>query len=190
MKDTLVDRTLLWIICFTVYGLQQLVDSYWTTASLSRSCSSTSCFSRRFLVPSLPSNPSPSSPIFTFRWWPSFCRWRIFIMREISFTHLLFCCSVTKSCPVVLLFHALWLTMALCPGDFPGQNAGMGCHFLSTLYHPDPGMLPKAPAFAGGSLTTEPPGKPVLYIDKYVCMYMCICMYVYAYSLYICMYIT
>ena len=50
---------------------------------------------------------SPSSPIFTFRWWPSFCHWRVFIVREISFTHLLFCCSVTKSCPAVLLFHAL-----------------------------------------------------------------------------------
>ena len=38
----------------------------------------------------------------------------------------------------------------------------MGCHFLLLGDPPDPGIEPASPTFAGGFLTTEPPGKTQL----------------------------
>ena len=43
------------------------------------------------------------------------------------------------------------------PWDFPGQNTGLGCHFLLQGIFPDPGIKPASPALAGGFFTTEPP---------------------------------
>ena len=37
------------------------------------------------------------------------------------------CCSVTKSCP--MLCKPMDPSL-LCPWDFPGKNTGVGCHFL------------------------------------------------------------
>ena len=74
----------------------------------------------------------------------------------------------------------------LCPWNFPGQNTGVGCHFLlqrvfltqisnlgfahcrQILYHlshqgsplaPQPGIKPTRPALEGEVLTTGPPGR-------------------------------
>ena len=30
--------------------------------------------------------------------------------------------------------HGLYPTSLLCPGDFPGKNTGVGCHFLLQIY--------------------------------------------------------
>ena len=40
------------------------------------------------------------------------------------------CCLVTKLCPTLCDPHGLWPTRLLCPWDRPGQNNGVGCHFL------------------------------------------------------------
>ena len=43
---------------------------------------------------------------------------------------------------------------------FPRQEYWSGLLFPSSGDLPDPGIEPASPALAGGSLTTEPPGKP------------------------------
>ena len=35
---------------------------------------------------------------------------------------------VTQSCPNLLWPHGLWPARLLCPWNFPGKNAGVGCH--------------------------------------------------------------
>ena len=40
------------------------------------------------------------------------------------------CCLVAKSCPPVLWPPWTVATMLLCTWDFPGNNTGLGCHFL------------------------------------------------------------
>ena len=37
---------------------------------------------------------------------------------------------VSKSCLTLLWHHELQRTRLLCPWDFPGENPGVGCHFL------------------------------------------------------------
>ena len=39
-------------------------------------------------------------------------------------------CLVTKACLTLLRPHGLLPTRLLCPRDFSGKNAGVGCHFL------------------------------------------------------------
>jgi len=41
---------------------------------------------------------------------------------------------------------------------FPGQNTGVGCHFLLSNL-PDSGIEPESPALASRFFTTEPPQK-------------------------------
>ena len=53
---------------------------------------------------------------------------------------------VAKSWPTLL-----WLGKLLCPWDFPGKNAGLGCHSLLQGIFPDPGIEPVSPALTGGS---------------------------------------
>ena len=54
--------------------------------------------------------------------------------------------------------HGLQL---LCPWDFPGKNAGVGClALLQGIFltqESDPGIEPTPPALAGGFFTTEKP---------------------------------
>ena len=40
----------------------------------------------------------------------------------------------------------------LCPWDSPGKNIGVGCHFILLGNLPDPGMVPKSPAWQADSL--------------------------------------
>ena len=57
--------------------------------------------------------------------------------------------------------------MFLCLWSFPGENTGVGCHFLLLRDLPDPGMKPTAPtsaALAGGFFTTSATWGHPLYI--------------------------
>ena len=42
----------------------------------------------------------------------------------------------------------------------------MGCHFRLLGNLPDPGMEPGSPALQADALPSEPPGKPIISIDK------------------------
>ena len=53
-------------------------------------------------------------------------------------------------------------TKPLCPWDFPCKDNWSGLPFPSPGDLPHPGMEPGSPALAGGFITTEPAGKPLL----------------------------
>ena len=61
------------------------------------------------------------------------------------------CCSVTKTC--LTLCDPMDCSSAglLCPWDFPGKSAGVGCRFQGNL--PDPGIEPGSPALQVDSLS-------------------------------------
>ena len=40
------------------------------------------------------------------------------------------CSLATKLCPILLWPHGLDLARLLCAWDFPGNNTGVGCHFV------------------------------------------------------------
>ena len=46
------------------------------------------------------------------------------------------------------------------PWDSPGQNTGVGCHFLLKGNLPNPGVEPRSPVLQADSLPAEPQGKP------------------------------
>ena len=62
--------------------------------------------------------------------------------------------SVMSDC---LRPHGLWPTRLLCPWDFPGKNAGVGCHFLFQEIFPTQGLNPGLPR-CRQTLLSEPPG--------------------------------
>ena len=72
-------------------------------------------------------------------------------------------CSVTSNS---LRPHELWPTRLLCPWDFPGKNAGAGCHFLLLQeIFPTQGTslcLLRLLYWQAGSLPLALPGKPKL----------------------------
>ena len=77
---------------------------------------------------------------------------------------------VIKRQPICLLCSSsnslqpcgLWPARLLSPWDFPGKNAGVGCHFLlQKVLLPNPGFKPMSPALAAVFFTIEPPGKPI-----------------------------
>ena len=53
----------------------------------------------------------------------------------------------------------IWTTWLLCPWGFPGNNTGVGRHFLLQGNLSDPRIEPASPALAGRFFTAEPPGK-------------------------------
>ena len=55
--------------------------------------------------------------------------------------------------------HGLQPTRLLCPGDSPGKNTGVGCHFLLQGIFLTQELNPTSSALAGGYFTTAPPGK-------------------------------
>ena len=65
------------------------------------------------------------------------------------------CSVVSDSVTPWTIAHQVHLSM-----DFPGENTGMGCHFLLQGNLPNPGIKPGSPALQADSLPTEPPGKP------------------------------
>ena len=50
------------------------------------------------------------------------------------------CCLVAQSCPTLLRSHELLPASLLCPWDFPGKDAGVGCHFLLQEIFPTPSL--------------------------------------------------
>ena len=55
-----------------------------------------------------------------------------------------FCCSclVAKTCVPLLQPHELQTATVLCPWNFPGKNAGVGCHSLLQGNFPTQGLNP------------------------------------------------
>ena len=49
-------------------------------------------------------------------------------------------CSVAQSWPTLCDPCGLWPARLLCPWDFPGQNTGVGCHFLLRGLFPTQGL--------------------------------------------------
>ena len=78
---------------------------------------------------------------------------------------ILFCCAVLSR---VRLFAILWIIAPLhirllCPCDFPGLNAGVGCNFLIQGVFPTQGLNPHLLCFLHweeGSLPIVPLGRP------------------------------
>ena len=66
----------------------------------------------------------------------------------------------------LLRLHGLWPARLLCPWDSPGQNTGVGCHFLLQGIFPTQGWNPGLLPWQRGFFTTEPPGKPALICDN------------------------
>ena len=77
--------------------------------------------------------------------------------------------SVTQSCPT-LRPHGLQPARLLCPWDFPGRKAGVGCHFLLQglflTQRSDPGLLCFL-RWQVGSLPLSQPGSPAGSLREY-----------------------
>ena len=65
----------------------------------------------------------------------------------------------------LLQTYGLYPTRLLYPWDFPGTNAGVGCHFLlQGIFSTGPGIKFASPALAGKFFITEPPVKPKVWL--------------------------
>ena len=68
----------------------------------------------------------------------------------------------------VQLFETPWTAVhqTLCPGDFPGKNTGMSCHFLLQEIFPTQGLnlSPESLTLADGFFTTDHWGSPCIHI--------------------------
>ena len=86
------------------------------------------------------------------------------------FSHYVCTCSVTQSCPTLCnpwtVTHQSPLSMEFSRQEY--CNNGVGCHFFLHGIFPNPGIKlvsPVSPALAGGVFTTEPCGKPLLFLQ-------------------------
>ena len=73
-----------------------------------------------------------------------------------------YCHCLILSCPTLLQSRGLKPIRLLCPWDFPGKNAGVGCHFLLQEIFPTRGLnlCLCVSCISGGFFTAEPPAKP------------------------------
>ena len=69
--------------------------------------------------------------------------------------------GVQSLCPTLLGPHGLQPARLFSPGDFPGKNTAVGCHFLLQGICPTQVSSPESPTLAGEFFTTEPPEKPM-----------------------------
>ena len=71
-----------------------------------------------------------------------------------------------KSLSRVRLFATLWTVAHQAPPfmGFSRQEYWSGLPFPSLGDLPDPGIEPRSPALEANALTSEPPGKPLVYI--------------------------
>ena len=88
-------------------------------------------------------------------------------------------CSISQQSPTLCnpmyyIAHPTPLSMG-----FPRQEYWSRLTFASPGDPPYLGIEPVSLALAGGFFTTEPPGKPCVYMYMYVYMYMCITINVY-----------
>ena len=56
-----------------------------------------------------------------------------------------YACVLTQSCLTLCDHKDCSPPRLLCPGDFPGKNSGMGCHFLLQRIFPTQGLNPGLP---------------------------------------------
>ena len=80
---------------------------------------------------------------------------------------MLLCSSVVSSS---LGSHRLQPARLLCPWDSPGQNAGVGYHFLPPGDRPNPGIEPLTPVLAGNPLPRSHQGSLGQIINSYKMM--------------------
>ena len=73
-----------------------------------------------------------------------------------------------KSLSRVRLFVIPWTVAHQAPPSlgFSRQEYWSGLPFLSPGDLPDPGIEPRSPALQADTLTSEPPGKPILDIQR------------------------
>ena len=64
--------------------------------------------------------------------------------------------SVAQSCPTLCDPMDCSPPDSFHPWNFPGNNTGVGCHFLLQGNLPNPGIKLASPALAGRFFTTEP----------------------------------
>ena len=93
-------------------------------------------------------------------------------------------CKVTSPMPNSLQTHGLEPARLLCPWDSPGNNTGVGCHFLPQRFFPtqesNPGIELRSLAFQADSLLSEPLGKPMQQsYSMCVCVCVCVCVHMY-----------
>ena len=105
-----------------------------------------------------------SIPYFT-----NFCAYSNFLWVLLGYFSLM--CSVKQVVASSLLLHELQPTRLLCPWNFPGENPGVGCHFLLQGIFLTQGsntcFLPESPTLAGRFFTAQktvvaPLGKPCI----------------------------
>ena len=77
-------------------------------------------------------------------------------------------CSWGSPCLTLLWPRELEPTRLFCPWNFPGKNAGVGCHFLLQGVFPTQGSNPRL-LHCRWFFTTEPPGKPFkVYLQGFI----------------------
>ena len=69
---------------------------------------------------------------------------------------------VGQSCPTLCDPHGLQPARLLCPWGFSRQEFWRGLPFTSPRDLPNPGIEPRSPTLQADSLSSEPPGKPLL----------------------------
>ena len=65
-----------------------------------------------------------------------------------------------------VLLHGLQLTRLLCPLNFPGKSTGVELPLPSLGELPDPGIEAGSPTLQADALPSEPPGKPIGFIEE------------------------
>ena len=161
----------------TLPSLRLVFLPYWTGVSLSTHvtphflshfCSLGDSKSQRVGIESVPRRELPGGPVV--RTGHFHCKGLRFppigaaVLSAFSSTVLMgkLLCPSLRVCSVVSRFlwlHRLQPAWLLCPWNFPGKSTGVGCHFLLQEIEP---KFPASLAWAGGLLTIEPPGKPIL----------------------------
>ena len=75
------------------------------------------------------------------------------------------CCMLNCSViPILFRPHRLYTTRLLCPLDVPGENTGVGCHFLLQGIFPNQGLNPDLLHWQARFFTTEPLAKPIPFL--------------------------
>ena len=77
-----------------------------------------------------------------------------------------YCCLVAKLCPTLSRPHGLYPASLLCLWDFPGKNAGGGCHFLLQRIFPTQGSNPSLLIWQVNSLPLSHQGRPDFYEQR------------------------
>ena len=95
------------------------------------------------------------------------------VYTPVSISYICTCVlmRIAKSCPTLYDPTDYSPPASSVHGIFPRQEYWSGLPFPTPGDLPNPGIepvSPKAPALAGRFFTTEPPGKPMLYIWTYI----------------------